>query len=710
MIKLCGGSDATDNIRGRDGFSVSRTLVLAVDRDDDYGVKGRIATPVVGMDAAREAVLALGTVDPEDSDVNALLAAMNICEELRADGKDVEIALISGDQKVGHRSDSALVDELTQVIADVAPTRAILVGDGAEDEYIYPIISSRVPIDSVKRVYVKQAPGVEGTLYIVSKMLADPAKKKRFLAPIGGLLMLISSIYLVQGLYAFAVTGEQSYVFSLAAPIVVFLLGLMVTFYAFEAMDRVAASVSGWLKRLHSGNILVSFTVLSVACIAIGLVLGGYSVKTILDNSPTYITLTFATNAMWPVAIGLVLYELGKAMDGYISETKVALSTLISSTSLVGLAFIVQGVLDFLRNYLGYGSVDGYMVVAEFVAGVLFSVVASMLQASFQKYLSRLEDADASRGLVPGLRGGAGRHGVQPDGGRGLREAAAGADAQLRPGFRGRGRRAVRRGGDGLRRRGAPRPGHRGEGLLGHAGLRRLRHGAGDGRGHPAGRGGHRPGRGRGRPGGGVPPGGAGGRPRPRGQRGPDHAARQGLHRQADDNHAVRSGQRDLRLRWVHRRRPGGLHGGALRREEDPPPGVRLRASGAQGGHRPRGEGEEAPLGRAHNRDVRRRDRNATAATTATRASHPAVVIADAAPSTARSLLRSDTPSFSRTKSRPPANSGPPSKGMDGSALDTASTMFSQNVQNSSWAAVQNAPSSIHSQQYHHWVPSCTGE
>ncbi|MFA6710812.1 MAG: DUF373 family protein, partial [Candidatus Methanomethylophilaceae archaeon] len=133
---------------------MTKTLVLVVDRDDDFGVKGGVKTPLIGIDEAAVAAIDLGIVDPEDSDVNALLAAINIYKELHDDGRDVEIALICGDQKVGHKSDSALVDQLEIVIDQIKPDRAILVGDGAEDEYVYPIISSRVRIDSVKRVFV----------------------------------------------------------------------------------------------------------------------------------------------------------------------------------------------------------------------------------------------------------------------------------------------------------------------------------------------------------------------------------------------------------------------------------------------------------------------------------------------------------------------------------------------------------------------------
>ena len=133
-----------------------KTLVLAVDRDNDYGEKANVPTPVIGLDDCLNAAMMLGIADPEDSDVNGLLAAIQTYKEIMEDsrgvkGREAEIALICGDRKVGHRSDYAVIDQLDEVLEKVRPDRVILVGDGAEDEYIYPVITSRVQVDSVRK-------------------------------------------------------------------------------------------------------------------------------------------------------------------------------------------------------------------------------------------------------------------------------------------------------------------------------------------------------------------------------------------------------------------------------------------------------------------------------------------------------------------------------------------------------------------------------
>jgi putative membrane protein len=189
-----------------------KTLVLSVDRDNDFGVKAGVVTPVIGIDHCMKAATALAVADPEDSDVNGLFAAIRMYKDLKADGRNVEIALICGDKNVGHKSDSIIIDQLEEVLEKVVPQRVMLVGDGAEDEFINPIVSSRVPIDSVKKVYVKQAPGLESALYILTRMINDPDKKKRFMVPLGAILALIGLIFIIEGIVLYYVTNNGDYI------------------------------------------------------------------------------------------------------------------------------------------------------------------------------------------------------------------------------------------------------------------------------------------------------------------------------------------------------------------------------------------------------------------------------------------------------------------------------------------------------------------
>ena len=372
---------------------MTKTLILVVDRDDDFGEKGGVETPVIGIEAAKVAAMSLGVEDPEDSDVNALFAAMNIYNDLIKDNDDVEIALICGDKKVGHRSDSMLISELETVIDIVKPEHAILVGDGAEDEYIYPIISSRVPIDSVRRVYVKQAPGVEGFIYIISKTLRDPQKKKRFLAPIGILFCFIALVYILADISAFVATNSVSYLFSMTAPMVVFLIGGLTLIYAYDAVDITYGYIDLIRGELKSPSITLTFKILSAVLFLTAVVIALFSIKDVLNNGILFVTMEFLSSFLWPFAFSMFLNYMGQTINDYVETKALPYGLITTIVTIMGFSFIVQGVVDFLKNSMGYGTVDVFVVLVEFLIGVV-SIIASSVFTVIRKNSSVEEIAD----------------------------------------------------------------------------------------------------------------------------------------------------------------------------------------------------------------------------------------------------------------------------------------------------------------------------
>ncbi|MBQ3736733.1 MAG: DUF373 family protein [Candidatus Methanomethylophilaceae archaeon] len=372
-----------------------KTLVLAVDRDNDYGVKAGVETPVIGIEGCTKAAVALGSKDPEDSDVNGLFAAIQMYNELIEDGRDAEVALICGDEKVGHKSDSKVIDQLEEILDIIKPDRVNLVGDGAEDEYVYPIISSRVPIDSVKKVYVKQAPGLESTLYVLSKMIRDPDKKKRFLAPIGVLLILLGMIFVLEGVIAYLSTHDASYIYNQTWSLVSIVLGLAVFMYAYEIVDMIVDKVKYGMKNIYSGNLAITFTILSFGLAVLGIVYGVYSVWGAQSYDLLYIVLEFSYNAMWFIVFAFVFKDAGKALNNYITMKKVNRSFMTGTIIILGMAFLMQGVLDASMTMLGYRMVDNATVITEIIAGIVVEIAASILQTNFSRYFRSSSKKDA---------------------------------------------------------------------------------------------------------------------------------------------------------------------------------------------------------------------------------------------------------------------------------------------------------------------------
>jgi len=173
---------------------MTRTLVLTVDRDNDLGNKTSIRGPVIGRRQVLTAALKLGIADPEESDTNAILGALrqhDTLKEANSEEDEVEVAILTGDEKVGMRSDRAIAAQLEEVVAAFQPDEAILVTDGAEDESVLPIIQSQVRINHVEKIIVKQSKGIEGTYYYIVKALEDPKWRAKIMIPFGLVLAII---------------------------------------------------------------------------------------------------------------------------------------------------------------------------------------------------------------------------------------------------------------------------------------------------------------------------------------------------------------------------------------------------------------------------------------------------------------------------------------------------------------------------------------
>ena len=376
---------------------MKKTLVLVVDRDDDFGVKGKVETPVIGVEECSVAATALGMADPEDSDINAVYAAINIYKEIQMEGKsEVEVALIGGNEKVGHRSDAAIVDELEKVLKEVSPDRVILVGDGAEDEYVYPIVSSRIPIDSVKKVYVKQAPGLEGTVYILSKILEDPGKRKRFLAPLGWIIVLISLVYI--GPPFVANIGDGTSMSNLTTPFVVFLIGFFIILYGYNTVEWLSVWSTKWRARVRSGSVTVTFVLISLLFILLGLIVGYLSLGDLYIPSIPLGALWFISNALWLMIFALLIYQIGDLVDMYIATKRIKLSFIVGSINLVGIGLIATAALDIILAYSDMGIKNNAVFSMELIAGVALAIISALLQRHMKGAIEAAEstkDADA---------------------------------------------------------------------------------------------------------------------------------------------------------------------------------------------------------------------------------------------------------------------------------------------------------------------------
>ena len=233
-----------------------KILVLCVDVDNDIGKVG-LKTPIIGRSEVLHAAVQFALTKPEDTDANALFTAINIYDSMVKEGRNVEIAVVAGDENSSVRAGMKIRSELLHIKDITHVDSVILVTDGAEDELVIPVIESILPIISIKRVVVEQIRGVEETYILIGrylkKIIEEPRFSRIFLGVPGIILISLAILYVFNLLqHAFIVT--------------LFIIGLTMFVRGFSIDRRVAA----WWEE---SPIIFASTLLAALSIMIGLIL-----------------------------------------------------------------------------------------------------------------------------------------------------------------------------------------------------------------------------------------------------------------------------------------------------------------------------------------------------------------------------------------------------------------------------------------------------
>jgi len=291
-----------------------KTLILCVDRDNDLGEKARIKTPIVGREFVLNAGISLLLADPEDSDGNSLFQAVKEYDELKKKGEDVEIAAIAGDKNVGGVSDLIISEQLDTVLKATNTDNAIFISDGAEDEFILPIILSRIKIRMVKRVVVRQDKNIESLYYIIIRALKEEKFLKKVLAPLGvaflvlGLSMLLifilRIIYFGLGSLDPATAGFIS---------VTTAIGVYFLVKAYSVGKRLSKAWESLEEQFMNTRITVFSGLIGISIIIYGIYVGFQAAftQTIVYEAILYLLYKFV-----PIfIIGIIVYDIGRIME-----------------------------------------------------------------------------------------------------------------------------------------------------------------------------------------------------------------------------------------------------------------------------------------------------------------------------------------------------------------------------------------------------------
>jgi putative membrane protein len=323
-----------------------KTLILCVDRDDDFGQKVGSISPIVGRKDNIKAAIALALKDPEDSDVNSLFAAIQEYDNRKNDDEEVEIATICGDKDVGTRSDQILAAQLESVLREVEPEGIIFISDGAEDEFIKPMISSRVKIDAVRRVIVRQQKDIESTYYIITNALKDEKVLKRIGTPIAVALFIWSFFSILSLTLNTADYGFAAVLMALAIYIFFKIFGLE------KGFNAVGRDINLALERGRYIQIITTFFALIIA--GYGFFIRGILVLSEKNLPDAEFLIRLTENSLLWILSGILIYAIGKALDLYYRKSLAWRPMPSITLSIFAIYFILSAVL-ILLNYLILG-------------------------------------------------------------------------------------------------------------------------------------------------------------------------------------------------------------------------------------------------------------------------------------------------------------------------------------------------------------------
>jgi putative membrane protein len=347
-------------------------LVVCVDRDDDLGRKAQLDGPIIGRGPIVEAAVRLGTADPEDSDTNALFAAVALADELKGSGEDVEVCVLTGSAKVGIVSDRRVAEQFDKVLGTVRASSAYLVSDGAEDEYLFPILASRVRIDGVRRVYVRQSASLESTYYTLVRALKDPKLRAKTILPFA-FVLLILGFAAAGGVLLWGVIG------------LAILLGVYLIFWTFDIDEALIDAIRSASVDTRQGSVAFGFGLFAVALVGVGF-LTGYNQYVAGASLALFdrVLLFLQSGLLWWI-LGALVWETGRALRRMFARGQFPRSFVVATTSVIGTGLLSYGIVFLVRYLQGLAPVGQVPFLAGLiVTGLGLVIGAGMIHQHFR--------------------------------------------------------------------------------------------------------------------------------------------------------------------------------------------------------------------------------------------------------------------------------------------------------------------------------------
>ena len=367
-----------------------RILILCVDRDGDIETKAGIKTPLLGRTANLDGAVALALKDPEEPDANAMFEAVRLHDKLQNEKQPeemFEVATISGSELGGVSADRKLVAELSNLLDSFSANEVILVTDGYSDEAVLPLVESRVPVSSVRRIVIKHSESIEETAALFTKyirLLVDNPRYARMALGLPGLLVFIFGI--LWAINNFVYPGAI-YFYGIT---IVIVLGGFLLIKGF-GVDKSAKDFYKWVKEYSPPPLpmqISNYTIFAgILCVAVSVYLGIANVTINVAPFPSdfagWLAITpriatfFIKGIMDLLVVGLIIVLLGRSVRLYIERDSKLLRNVALIVSVAWSRWILDATANIIYNPSSTGAPIG--LNDPFFSNFLFTIIVGIL-------------------------------------------------------------------------------------------------------------------------------------------------------------------------------------------------------------------------------------------------------------------------------------------------------------------------------------------
>ena len=253
--------------------------------------------------------------------------------------------------------DRTIARQVDALIATYEPDAAVVVIGAVDDEQLVPIIESRVRVDAVDRVVVRQARDIESAYYLLKQFLADEELRQTVLVPIGAALLVFPVLMVLTDRPATAVAAIAA------------VIGSFFLYKGLGVDDALGAFTLKVREALYSGRVSIVTYAVAVGLAFIGVFAGAIAISSMSGGSDVVVpTMRFAFEGVPWFAAAALIASAGRLLDEALRSEGVRSPYLNLPFGVVAVGLVIRG---FAAYFLERAGVIGSLAVPPVRVGAV---------------------------------------------------------------------------------------------------------------------------------------------------------------------------------------------------------------------------------------------------------------------------------------------------------------------------------------------------